>query len=54
MLVGISTMKVFENCKKWFKDCTTPRIKLYAGNKHYFLYDKRYDKLYQVCMEFDT
>jgi hypothetical protein len=47
-------MKVFENCKKWFKDCRTPGIKLFAGNKHYFPYDKRYDKLYQLYMDFDT
>jgi uncharacterized protein len=36
----------------WLKDRLILGIKLYCGYEHYYPYDKRYQKIYDICMEY--
>ncbi len=36
----------------WLKDCLIKGIKLYCGYEHYYPYDKRYQKVYDICIEY--
>ncbi|MGA7368675.1 MAG: amidohydrolase family protein [Nitrososphaeraceae archaeon] len=36
----------------WLKDRLIKGIKLYCGYEHYYPYDKRYQKVYDICMEY--
>jgi len=38
--------------KKWIKDGLVKGLKLYCGYEHYYPYDKKYQKVYDVCVEF--
>ena len=45
-----------EDLKKyraWIKDGLVKGLKIYAGYEHYYPYDQRYQKVYDVCVEFD-
>jgi uncharacterized protein len=36
----------------WLKDRLIKGVKLYCGYEHYYPYDKRYQKVYDICMEY--
>lgn len=38
--------------KTWLKDRIIIGIKLYCGYEHYFPYDRRYQKVYDICTEY--
>lgn len=38
--------------KEWIKDGLVKGLKIYAGYEHYYPYDKKYQKVYDVCVEF--
>ena len=38
--------------RNWLKDRLILGIKLYCGYEHYYPYDKRYQKVYDVCTEY--
>ena len=42
----------FENCRKWLKDGLIKGLKLYCGYEHYYPYDERYQRVYDLCIEF--
>ena len=42
----------FRNCRKWFKEGLRIGMKLYCGYEHYYTYDKRYQRVYDLCVEF--
>jgi predicted TIM-barrel fold metal-dependent hydrolase len=42
----------FQNCRKWLKDGLIKGMKLYCGYEHYYPYDKRYQRVYDLCIEF--
>jgi predicted TIM-barrel fold metal-dependent hydrolase len=42
----------FKKCIKWLKDELIKGIKLYCGYEHYYPYDKRYQKIYDICIEY--
>ena len=42
----------FQNCKKWLQDGLIKGMKLYCGYEHYYPYDKRYQRVYDLCIEF--
>lgn len=42
-----------KNYKKWIKDGLIKGLKIYAGYEHYYPYDKRYQKVYDTCIEHD-
>lgn len=42
------------NYKKWLKDGVIKGIKLYCGYEHYYPYDKGYQRVYDMCVEYDT
>ena len=42
----------FANCKKWLKDGLIKGMKLYCGYEHYYPYDKKYQRVYDLCVEF--
>ena len=42
----------FENCRRWLKDGQIKGMKLYCGYEHYYPYDKRYQRVYDLCVEF--
>jgi uncharacterized protein len=44
--------KELQDCKKWLKDCRIKGMKLYCGYEHYYPYDKRYQGVYDLCIEF--
>lgn len=37
--------------RKWLKDDLIKGIKLYCGYEHYYPYDKRYQRIYDMCTE---
>lgn len=43
-----------KNYRKWIKDGLVKGLKIYAGYEHYYPYDKRYQKVYDTCIEFDV
>lgn len=42
----------FQNCRKWLKDGLIKGMKLYCGYEHYYPFDKRYQRVYDLCIEF--
>ena len=44
----------YQNCRKWLKEGLIKGIKLYCGYEHYFPYDKKYKRIYELCIEFGT
>lgn len=42
----------FEKCRKWLKDGLVKGMKLYCGYEHYYPYDKKYQRVYDLCIEF--
>lgn len=38
--------------RNWFKDDLIKGIKLYCGYEHYYPYDKRYQSIYDICVEY--
>ncbi|HSF28771.1 MAG TPA: amidohydrolase family protein [Nitrosopumilaceae archaeon] len=38
--------------ERWIKDGRVKGLKIYCGYEHYYPYDKRYQKVYDVCVEF--
>ena len=38
--------------RTWLKDRLIIGIKLYCGYEHYYPYDKRYQKVYDICIEY--
>ena len=41
-----------KNCRKWLKDGIIKGIKLYCGYEHYYPYDERYQRVYDMCVEY--
>src|SRR5713101_4657261 len=41
------------NYRLWVKDGLVKGFKIYSGYEHYYPYDKRYQKIYDLCIEFD-
>ncbi len=41
-----------KNYRAWIKDGMVKGLKIYAGYEHYYPYDKRYQKVYDTCIEF--
>src|SRR5207244_11832346 len=44
----------FQDCRKWLKDGLIRGMKLYCGYEHYYPYDKRYERVYDLCREYDV
>lgn len=42
----------FQDCRKWLKDGLIKGMKLYCGYEHYYPYDKKYQRVYDLCVEF--
>jgi uncharacterized protein len=42
----------FQHCRKWFKEGLIRGMKLYCGYEHYYPYDKRYQRVYDLCVEY--
>jgi predicted TIM-barrel fold metal-dependent hydrolase len=42
----------FQDCKLWLKDGLIKGMKLYCGYEHYYPYDKKYQRVYDLCVEF--
>jgi len=38
--------------RKWIKNGFVKGLKIYCGYEHYYPYDKRYQKVYDTCVEF--
>jgi predicted TIM-barrel fold metal-dependent hydrolase len=43
----------FKKYRKWLKDRLIIGIKLYCGYEHYYPYDKRYQRIYDLCVEYE-
>jgi uncharacterized protein len=41
-----------QNYRKWIKEGLIKGLKIYSGYEHYYPYDERYQKVYDVCIEF--
>lgn len=41
-------------CKDCLKDGQIKGMKLYCGYEHYYPYDKRYQRIYDMCVEYDV
>ncbi len=39
--------------REWIRDGQIKGLKLYCGYEHYYPYDERYQKVYDICVEFD-
>ena len=44
--------KDFQDCRKWLKDGLIRGMKLYCGYEHYYPYDKKYQPVYDLCVEY--
>jgi hypothetical protein len=42
----------YQNCRKWLKDSMIKGIKIYCGYEHYYPFDKKYQRVYDLCVEF--
>ncbi|MGI0087892.1 MAG: amidohydrolase family protein [Nitrosotalea sp.] len=40
-----------KNYRMWIKDGLVKGLKIYSGYEHYYPYDKRYQKVYDLCIE---
>jgi predicted TIM-barrel fold metal-dependent hydrolase len=47
------TEEDLKDCRKWLKDGTIKGIKLYCGYEHHYPHDERYQKVYDLCIEYD-
>src|ERR671913_193084 len=45
------TNEYFKKCKEWLKDGLIKGIKLYCGYEYYYPYDKKYQRIYDICIE---
>lgn len=43
-----------KNYRMWIKDGLVKGLKIYSGYEHYYPYDKKYQKVYDLCIEFDV
>jgi predicted TIM-barrel fold metal-dependent hydrolase len=43
-----------KNCRKWLRDGIIRGIKLYCGYEHYYPNDKRYQRVYDMCVEYES
>lgn len=41
-----------KNYRTWIKDGLVKGLKIYSGYEHYYPYDERYQKVYDICVEF--
>jgi len=41
-----------KNCRSWLKDGNIRGIKLYCGYEHYYPSDQRYQRVYDMCVEY--
>ena len=41
-----------KNYRKWLRDGIIKGIKLYCGYEHYYPYDERYQRVYDLCIEY--
>lgn len=48
------TEEDLKNYRTWIKDGLVKGLKIYSGYEHYYPYDKRYQKVYDLCVEFDV
>jgi len=48
------TEEDLKNCRKWLKDGIIRGIKLYCGYEHYYPNDKRYQRVYDMCVEYES
>src|SRR5215212_11750442 len=46
------TNEYFKKCKEWLKDGIIKGIKLYCGYEYYYPYDRKYQKIYDLCIEY--
>lgn len=42
----------FQDCRRWLKDGLIKGMKLYCGYEHYYPYDEKYQRVYDLCVEF--
>lgn len=40
--------------RRWIKEGHVKGLKIYSGYEHYYPYDERYQKVYDMCIEFDV
>lgn len=43
-----------KNCRKWLKDGIIKGVKLYCGYEHHYPSDQRYQRVYDMCVEFGS
>jgi hypothetical protein len=43
-----------KNFRTWIKEGLIKGLKIYSGYEHYYPYDERYQKVYDICVEFDV
>jgi predicted TIM-barrel fold metal-dependent hydrolase len=43
-----------KDCKNWLRDGTIKGIKLYCGYEHHYPNDKRYQRVYDLCVEYGS
>ena len=48
------TNEDLENYRKWLKDGYIKGIKIYCGYEHYYPCDERYQRAYDMCIEYET
>jgi len=48
------TMEDFRNNRKWLSENKLKGIKIYCGYEHYFPTDKKYQRIYDLCTEFEV
>ena len=46
------TEEDLKQCRIWLKDGLIKGMKLYSGYEHYYPYDKKYQNVYDICMEY--
>jgi predicted TIM-barrel fold metal-dependent hydrolase len=42
----------YQNCRIWLKEGFIKGVKLYCGYEHHYPFDKRYQRVYDMCVEF--
>jgi uncharacterized protein len=48
------TNEDLKNYRRWLKDGHIKGIKIYCGYEHYYPYDERYQRAYDMCIEYRT
>lgn len=48
------TEEDYQRCERWLKEGRIKGLKLYCGYEHYYPYDKRYQRVYDMCIENDV